>query len=296
MEGDEAAVEQLRRSYDVAGSEALRRKFEEQNSADEAQIEEMRALLHTWRNEGKTEAEGELISSMQPIYSRIKRRSKMLRALRDLHKNFAKQVKSGEMDRVAMEALRGMRSTAAAARKRPASALKQAGGEGAKKRRTEETSPTGAVKLERGKHLKEKPHMPQTARAGQKRWKEMLEKMRDEAKASTPNKEFAKQMAEVRLRACLRVRRVLRVCKRGAHTRVLPHLSVQAAEAQKPEGGSLALPPCHISRRGLCDEKYCYDRAFAMSLARDTAWQRHSCIVSAFLASITRACDRMRLI
>jgi len=296
MEGDEAAVEQLRRSYDVAGSEALRRKFEEQNSADEAQIEEMRALLHTWRNEGKTEAEGELISSMQPIYSRIKRRSKMLRALRDLHKNFAKQVKSGEMDRVAMEALRGMRSTAAAARKRPASALKQAGGEGAKKRRTEETSPTGAVKLERGKHLKEKPHMPQTARAGQKRWKEMLEKMRDEAKASTPNKEFAKQMAEVRLRACLRVRRVLRVCKRGAHTRVLPHLSVQAAEAQKPEGGSLALPPCHISRRGLCDEKYCSDRAFAMSLARDTAWQRHSCIVSAFLASITRACDRMRLI
>jgi len=103
MEGDEAAVEQLRRSYDVAGSEALRRKFEEQNSADEAQIEERRALLRTFRSEGKTAAAAAgVISSMQPIYSRIKRRGKMLRALCDLHKKLAKQVKSGEKDRVAM--------------------------------------------------------------------------------------------------------------------------------------------------------------------------------------------------
>ena len=99
MEVDEAAVEQLRRSYDVAGSEALRRQFEEQNSADEAQIEERRALLRAFRSEGKTAAAAAgVISSMQPIYSRIQRRGKMLRALGDLHKNFAKQVKSGEKD------------------------------------------------------------------------------------------------------------------------------------------------------------------------------------------------------
>ena len=105
MEVDEAAVEQLRRSYDVAGSEALRRQFEEQNSADEAQIEERRALLRDLRSEGEDKtaaAAAGVISSMQPIYSRIQRRGKMLRALGDLHKNFAKQVKSGEKDRVAM--------------------------------------------------------------------------------------------------------------------------------------------------------------------------------------------------
>ena len=117
MEGDEAAVEQLRRSYDVAGSEALRRQFEEQNSADEALLEERRARLRDLRSEGEdktavvpkgagnskavSKAAG-VISSMQPIYSRIMRRGNMLRALGDLHKNFAKQVKSGEKDRVAM--------------------------------------------------------------------------------------------------------------------------------------------------------------------------------------------------
>ena len=108
MEGDEAAVEQLRRSYDVAGSEALRRQFEEQNSADEALLEERRARLRDLRSEGEVKKADaafihrRVISSMQPIYSRIQRRGKMLRALGDLHKNFAKQVKSGEKDRVAM--------------------------------------------------------------------------------------------------------------------------------------------------------------------------------------------------
>ena len=101
-----------------------------------------------------------------------------------------------EADRV-MEARVGARPVPVAARKRKANESKQPGGGCAKKRRTEEANPAGAMKLERGKHLKEKPHMPQTARAGQKRWKDLLEKMRDEAKASTPNKEFSKQLAEV---------------------------------------------------------------------------------------------------
>ena len=74
-----------------------------------------RARLRDLRSKGedktKTKAAGNsqavskaagVISSMQPIYSRITRRGKMLRALGDLHKNFAKQVKSGEKDRVAM--------------------------------------------------------------------------------------------------------------------------------------------------------------------------------------------------
>jgi hypothetical protein len=202
---EEATLEQLKHSYDVGVSEVLRGKLEEQNQADEAQIEEMRTMLQTWRGEGtsdKTEASAQLISSMQPIYSRINKRKKLMRVLRDLQKIFTKQFKSGEMDKVGMEVLRNMRinSTAVAARKRKASASKQAGGGSAKKRRTEDANPAGAVKLERGKHLKEKPHMPQTARAGQKRWKDLLEKMRDEAKASAPNKDFSKQLAEVRLR------------------------------------------------------------------------------------------------
>ena len=207
MEAEEAKLEQLKRTYDIGVSEALQGTLEGQNRADEAQIEEMRTLLQSWREgasdktlfEGsdKSEASAQLISSMQPIYSRINKRKKLMRVLRDLQKIFTKQFKSGEMDKVGMEVLRTMRSTAVAARKRKASASKQAGGGSAKKRRTEDANPAGAVKLERGKHLKEKPHMPQTARAGQKRWKDLLEKMRDEAKASAPNKDFSKQLAEV---------------------------------------------------------------------------------------------------
>jgi hypothetical protein len=209
LEAEEATLEQLKRTYDIGVSEALQGTLEGQNRADEAQIEEMRTLLQSWREgasdktlfEGsdKSEASAQLISSMQPIYSRINKRKKLMRVLRDLQKIFTKQFKSGEMDKVGMEVLRNMRnnSTAVAARKRKANESKQPGGGSAKKRRTEEANPAGAMKLERGKHLKEKPHMPQTARAGQKRWKDLLEKMRDEAKASTPNKEFSKQLAEV---------------------------------------------------------------------------------------------------
>ena len=63
---DEATLGQLKRSYDVGVSEALRGKLEEQNPA--------------------AEASAQLSSSMQPIHSRINKRRKLMRVLRDLQK------------------------------------------------------------------------------------------------------------------------------------------------------------------------------------------------------------------
>jgi hypothetical protein len=50
----------------------------------------------------------------------------------------------------------------------------------------------------RGKHVGSKPQMQKTARAGQKRWKLLLAKMRAEAAKSPINQDFHKQMSEVR--------------------------------------------------------------------------------------------------
>lgn len=53
-------------------------------------------------------------------------------------------------------------------------------------------------KTERGKHVGSKPQMQKTARAGQRRWKQLLAKMRSEATTSPINQDFLEQMAEVR--------------------------------------------------------------------------------------------------
>jgi len=55
--------------------------------------------------------------------------------------------------------------------------------------------------MQRGKHVRHKPQMQKTARAGQRRWKNLLERLRDEAEGAT-GKVFAKQMNEVG--ACFR--------------------------------------------------------------------------------------------
>lgn len=54
------------------------------------------------------------------------------------------------------------------------------------------------AQMERGKHVGSKPQMQKTARAGQRRWKALLSKMRAEAEISMPtSKNFGKQITEV---------------------------------------------------------------------------------------------------
>ena len=51
--------------------------------------------------------------------------------------------------------------------------------------------------LQRGKHVGSKPQMQKTARAGQKRWKQLLARMRAEAEEAPSSKQFSNQMSEV---------------------------------------------------------------------------------------------------
>jgi hypothetical protein len=50
----------------------------------------------------------------------------------------------------------------------------------------------------RGKHVAKKPEMQMTARAGQRRWKELLVRMRAELQAAPTSAAFAKQLHEVK--------------------------------------------------------------------------------------------------
>ena len=54
------------------------------------------------------------------------------------------------------------------------------------------------ARMERGKHVGSKPQMQKTARAGQKKWKEVLTTLRDDVKKWSQSKDFEKQMNEVR--------------------------------------------------------------------------------------------------
>lgn len=56
--------------------------------------------------------------------------------------------------------------------------------------------------LERGKHVARKPEMQKTARAGQKRWKELLVKMRAELEESPTSAAFGRQLSEVCVCVC----------------------------------------------------------------------------------------------
>jgi hypothetical protein len=60
--------------------------------------------------------------------------------------------------------------------------------------------------LERGKHVARKPEMQKTARAGQKRWKELLVKMRAELEESPTSAAFGRQLSEVCVCACVHSR------------------------------------------------------------------------------------------
>jgi len=56
--------------------------------------------------------------------------------------------------------------------------------------------------MERGKHVGSKPQMQKTARAGQRRWKALLSKMRAEAEIMPASKNFGKQITEVGTGQC----------------------------------------------------------------------------------------------
>ena len=68
-------------------------------------------------------------------------------------------------------------------------------------------SPENA-QMERGKHVGSKPQMQKTARAGQRRWKALLSKMRAETEIMPTSKNFGKQITEVGTGQCETERRI----------------------------------------------------------------------------------------
>ena len=55
----------------------------------------------------------------------------------------------------------------------------------------------GSDGTERGWHVQFKPQMQKTARAGQKRWKQIVLKMREDSDLSPHGEDFVEQMFEV---------------------------------------------------------------------------------------------------
>ena len=64
------------------------------------------------------------------------------------------------------------------------------------------------AQMERGKHVGSKPQMQKTARAGQRRWKALLSKMRAETEIMPTSKNFGKQITEVGTGKCETERRI----------------------------------------------------------------------------------------
>ena len=106
LAADEAAAEALQKCFDLAVAEELQKRMAEHNKADEEMLVTMRGMLKALRDDearafsqdSVSPESAKLISSMQPIYSRIAARNNILVPLRKASKKATQAPKKATKD------------------------------------------------------------------------------------------------------------------------------------------------------------------------------------------------------